>query len=46
VGVVVEGGDFFDLGQQALVDLLHVGAGEGAGLGGGERGDADDSGEK
>src|SRR6266567_1313943 len=33
VRVVVEGRNFFDLGQQALVDLLDVGTGEGARLG-------------
>ena len=34
VGVMIEGGNLFDLREQALVDLLNVGSGEGAGLGG------------
>ena len=34
VGVMIEGRNFFDLWQQALVDLLHVRTGEGTGLGG------------
>jgi hypothetical protein len=36
--VVVEGGDFFDLRQQALINLLDIGSGERASLGGGENG--------
>ena len=35
--VVVEGRDLFNLRQQALINLLHVGAGEGTGLGSSER---------
>ena len=43
VRVVVEGRDFFDLRQQALVDSLQVGAGEGLSLGRGEDRAADRS---
>ncbi len=45
MGVMIEGGDFFDLRQQALIDLLDVGAGEWACLGGGQgRKTGDDNG--
>ena len=46
VRMVIECGDFFDLREEALVDLLDVGTGEGTGLGKGEGGDGDDSKEK
>ncbi len=39
---MIEGGNFFDLREEAVVDLLNVGAGERAGLGGGEAGESGD----
>jgi hypothetical protein len=42
VRVVVEGGNLFDLREQALVDLLNVVSGERAGLGGAENGRGDE----
>jgi hypothetical protein len=36
---MIEGGDFFDLREKALVDLLHVGTGEWTGLGCAVRGE-------
>src|SRR5579863_8195200 len=37
VGMVIEGGNVFNLWKEAVVDFLYVGAGEWARLGGGER---------
>src|ERR1700674_2841509 len=43
MGVMVEGGNFFDLRQESLVYLLHIGTGKRSSLGGGEGGVADGS---
>jgi hypothetical protein len=32
MGVMIEGRDLFDLGEQALIDLLHISAWKRAGL--------------